>query len=930
MKWSGYYKDRARTKVDLPTYPFEHKRHWFTPSKARTAPAGAGERQFSADGFVAGHRVFGEVIVPAAAFLELALSSASESGTVEDFRIHRAMPVGAETPKLARLVASETERGRFEIRGRDARASADTWVPYAAGRIGAQQQADAEVVDLALLRQQSTNQVSAREFYARCRRRGFSYGPAFQLIDRLWTKHGGALASIRRSARAAEVTGLAIDACTLDACFQVLLAILPAPASAKSIWLPVSVRRVRVAAVPGETIWCHAEIESVSDAELSANLRVMNDAGETIAVVEALTARQAARTELSGNAFDLDRCLYRPSWLRRSLFDAASGAALLPAPAVMAGALRDQLRESNQALSLDRCGEGLSALNALTAGYINAALRAMGLALREGERVEPGTIGAIPRHRALVDRLLGILEADGVLARDGDAWTVARTAEARDLGAANSALQAKYPEIASELQLAGRCGHALAAVLRGTREPITELLFPATEPVTAASLFRDARGSQVFNRVVATAIQQALSALPARRGVRILEVGAGMDGTISAVVPQLDGARTEYHLADVSRGMFTDVASAATQRIREQLAAFPFVSFHRLDLERDPVEQGFAAGSYDVVIAPNILHATQDLTRSASHLRQLLAPGGLMFLIEGTGPQAWVDLVYGMTPPWWSFTDTAVRANHPLISPDRWSDVLSAAGFEGVESFACEPAQQALIVAKASPAMRSTNRNEEYALVVADANGAGLDVADRLSQDGVSCTVVTIGPNDMVPEAALALCETLLDLTKRITVEHSDTRRLAIVTRGALSVKGEPAPGIAAAAMVGMARSIALEHPQLQCRVIDLPAVPSSDDAGSVIDELRRADGEEQVAYRDGLRYATRINRDASTPSTAFEARPDVTYLVTGGLGELGRHAAEWLLDRGAKHVTLVSRSDATSTAAEQIDRLKSDGIEIA
>lgn len=929
VNWTSYFKDRAATRVDLPTYPFERKRHWFTPSESRTAPAAsASDRLFAADGYVGGHRVFGEVIVPAAAYLEMALASA-ESGVVEDFRIFRAMPVPADGRKLARYVAADGERGGFEIRGRDGGANADPWLPYAAGRIGARPSSAPDAIGINALRAQAWTKVSSRAFYASCRRRGFSYGPGFRLIDELSAKDGAALARIRRSARATEGgSAPAFDTCTLDACFQVLLSLLPTPTDARGIWLPVGVRRMQVIAAPDESFWCHAEVTSVSDTELSANLRLLNDAGETIATVDGLSARKAARSELSATAFDLDDCLYRSTWRRSSLFDAAGGAAHLPALSAIREPLRTQLDDGHIELKLERCGEGLSALNALTPLYIVAALRSLGIALQPGERFSTGQIGAVARHRKLVDRLLEILAAESLIAAEGGAWTVIRAVDDRDPGDANASLQSVYPEIASELQLVDRCGRALADVLKGTREPVTELLFPSTEAVTAASLFRDARGSQVLNRLIASALREAMAAVPPGRGIRVLEVGAGMDGTIAALVPQLDPARTIYHLADVSQAMFTDVAAAATQRMREQFAAFPFVAFHRLDLGRDPVEQGFTEGSYDVVIAPNILHAMPDVGRSASALRRLLAPGGLMLMIEGTRPQAWVDLVYGMTPPWWSFTDTAVRGRYPLLTPEQWTRVLGESGFDAVESLVCEPVHQALMIAKAAGEPLVARSELEFALVAA--HGTGLAIADQLSAAGVSCTVISTGATDRVPDVAIALAATLLDLAKRLT-EPGAGRRLTIVTRGAHSVDGEPAPGLAASAMLGMARSIALEHPELRLRCVDLAPEPEEQDRAAVLDELRRADGEEQIAYRDGRRYGVRITRDAAASGSApFSCRNDVTYLITGGLGDLGRHAASWLADRGARHVTLVSRQHPSPDAEQQITQLIADGTVVA
>ncbi|KAA8969659.1 type I polyketide synthase [Mycobacterium sp.] len=45
--------------------------------------------------------------------------------------------------------------------------------------------------------------------------------------------------------------------------------------------------------------------------------------------------------------------------------------------------------------------------------------------------------------------------------------------------------------------------------------------------------------------------------------------------------------------------------------------------------------------------------------------------------------------------------------------------------------------------------------------------------------------------------------------------------------------------------------------------------------------------------------------------------RPDVTYLVTGGLGGVGLQTAAWLLERGARHLVLVSRRGAASPEAQ-------------
>jgi len=62
---------------------------------------------------------------------------------------------------------------------------------------------------------------------------------------------------------------------------------------------------------------------------------------------------------------------------------------------------------------------------------------------------------------------------------------------------------------------------------------------------------------------------------------------------------------------------------------------------------------------------------------------------------------------------------------------------------------------------------------------------------------------------------------------------------------------------------------------------------------------------------------------------TTLQLSPDATYLVTGGRGGFGLATAEWLANRGARHLALVGRSQTTAAdAAATLDRLRKDGIE--
>jgi acyl transferase domain-containing protein/NADPH:quinone reductase-like Zn-dependent oxidoreductase/short-subunit dehydrogenase/acyl carrier protein len=99
-------------------------------------------------------------------------------------------------------------------------------------------------------------------------------------------------------------------------------------------------------------------------------------------------------------------------------------------------------------------------------------------------------------------------------------------------------------------------------------------------------------------------------------------------------------------------------------------------------------------------------------------------------------------------------------------------------------------------------------------------------------------------------DVLLALVETVRTLP--------DGAELTVLTRGAYSIAGEPAHP-AAAAIVGLARVIMTERPELNARVVDLP-LAGMPDAGVLRDALLGRD-EEECALREDVRHALRIVR---------------------------------------------------------------------
>ena len=67
-------------------------------------------------------------------------------------------------------------------------------------------------------------------------------------------------------------------------------------------------------------------------------------------------------------------------------------------------------------------------------------------------------------------------------------------------------------------------------------------------------------------------------------------------------------------------------------------------------------------------------------------LHDLLAPGGLLILVESTTHFAWFDMTTGLIEGWQHFADD-LRSDNPLLTATKWVEALRGAGFEDARAW---------------------------------------------------------------------------------------------------------------------------------------------------------------------------------------------------------------------------------------------------
>jgi acyl transferase domain-containing protein/acyl carrier protein len=192
----------------------------------------------------------------------------------------------------------------------------------------------------------------------------------------------------------------------------------------------------------------------------------------------------------------------------------------------------------------------------------------------------------------------------------------------------------------------------------------------------------------------------------------------------------------------------------------------------------------------------------------------------------------------------------------------------------------------------------------------AEAEGVRCHTAIEASLDERDAIVV-LGPGPVADVAAAAEDATWrLARTAQLLAGLASPRppRLWCVTAGVRECASEAC--LPQAPLWGLGRIVAGEHPDLWGGIIDCDPADPAAAAAAVLAELRAGREPDLLAPRGQVTEAARLVPVTADPShETLRCRPDATYLITGGLGVLGREVARWLASRGARRLVLVSRT---------------------
>ncbi|WP_050432979.1 type I polyketide synthase [Chondromyces crocatus] len=981
----------------LPTYPFQHDPFWFqeTPHAAPalrsvTTPHAQGQHHpllgahlassvhrgthfWHLDALSLGalpwldhHRLHGHPVLPAAAFLDLALSAAASLGHggahIEQVAFRSAISLQESEPQSLQVSLGVDPLGVASFRVSSCPATSPegepSWTLKATGRLQLttpEPLASPVPLPRSAIQARCSEVSTKEEHYQRLSERDMDYGPAFQGVAGVWRRDGEALGEIHVSASSSQGHGPhVVHPALLDACFQVLVAALPRPKEGRatgSAIVPVAVgalRRWDHAWTP--VVWSHVVVrvgEPTSQGELSADLSIANAEGEPLLQVENFQARTSVEKR-AREADPLHGMFCKVVWQQRPLARSATPSAhgiwlLLADRGGVAEQLRHVLRARGErcvllrsASSTDAAGPQSDALLPTSAeGYkqLFANMKQEALACRGIVSLWPLDT-ATPEDLSLASldaslqrsstRVLDMIQ--GISRLDWPAaprlWFVTGDAEATGVAVAASTLtQAPLWGLVRAMayehpELQPTCVDVPSSTALAVVEALADELL-AGEGERQIRLREGARDvARLVRRPDFEDLGQDTSpeVRSAGDGGSALRLDIGTPGLLDTltlrpvqrVLPGPGQVEIQVHAASLN---FLDVLSA--MGVRPDDPSGPIALGLECAGTVTAVGEGVSQQVGDAVLA--VARGSLGTHVIADARLVVPRPDGLDVEQAATLPIAFMTAQYALT-----HLGRLERGERVLIHAAAGGVGLAAiqiARQAGAEVFATAGSvEKQAYLRSLGITQLSSSRSLQFASdVLTRTGGSGVDVVlNSLTGPAITAGLEVLSPHGRFLEIGKR------DIYEDMPVGLAPFRRNLSYFAIDLARMLDERPAVCGRLL----REIAGLVGEGSLRPLPYRTFPIA----AAADAFRHMAQAEHIG-----KVVLTVDDEATRAADPCGARirEDGTYLVSGGLGALGLATADWLVQRGARHLVLVGRGDPSATAQEQIARFEQAGASV-
>lgn len=315
-------------------------------------------------------------------------------------------------------------------------------------------------------------------------------------------------------------------------------------------------------------------------------------------------------------------------------------------------------------------------------------------------------------------------------------------------------VEARNPEGALLVKMASR----ISSILRN--EATIEKLLSETDDL----IWSWDKSSLSRGNVLPTLTQFLTLLRHSHRSIRILDV-QGRTGALSEHVLKIlsEGGNANF----VERYVIGSPSTSGFEALKKRLAVWGDVVENKaLDLGSDPLEQGFEARSFDLIIVSDCIRAMPDIEATFSRLNSLAKSGGRLCVLEEMRPESLhTNVSFGFVP---SFSRAIENKAGTFALKSDWEKALQKAGFSGIDfeassSTYAEFADFTLMVSTAKHVQEEAAvPSLEVLLVLQSHSEISRLLAGKLIDAGVKlsiCQLDMLRPEDLVGRTCISLLE---------------------------------------------------------------------------------------------------------------------------------------------------------------------------
>ena len=915
--------------VNLPSYPWQREYHWYplTPegsnlvNRKREHPL-LGYRLKDSDiiwennldttelPYLADHIVDDAIVLPAAAYIEMALAASFSWGKTET---HHLEMVEIPTPILLEPNKSkkvrfhlDTSDGSFYISSRD-RLSEDDWTQNAIGRLlGCSFKKEA--VKHGPAEKDANEHTLSAEHYALANKVGLKYGPYFQAVTSVTssTTHANATLELPDGLEKG-IEQYHLHPSLLDSGFQVLVDICKSAINAgqHKALIPIQVGSLHLLQQHANHIQTiQVEIIRQSPRSVVANFYLLDGDNKLIAELQRCRFRQvqfksALPTTTNQYHFTADTLPLKQQWPETPHIKTAQ---LISAASDGISSNIDTNRQETH------FNEYILLIDMMVASYAYKAITT--LASNKPFTFESIQTKVIRSQHALLNRLILLLQENELLRVSEETFELSIDEELPDASSIWEYIIQESPDYLPELLILSQCGEQLLPLLYGEVE--SEQLLRPEKSSLLEQLFEVGPSYRAFNDGLLAAFSESLKSFSESQHCRILLITNQVEQLGSNLLHLLEKYSYELVVAGEDESKL-----GALERSFDEYDSASTLAIDFNNIDWDQFDRPF-----DLVLCTHVLHLFNHLEADLKKLQYLLNRNGLLLALERSSDR-FTDMTFGTNPDWWS------EGTSRLLSLKEWNTALIKSGFSETSQLSnnAEQAQGVfLLTAKNTPlegtsSETTTSYSLEESWLIIDPSGTEdvEQLVEEFKAQNIHCCILQhekelTGNTDLYFDADdsasysavldtesfsrivyLSTAESLVlpvdRLQKLLLALESVTppSQLNIVTSGSVTASNTNSLNLKplASPLWGFCRVVMNEYPDLACRLIDIQCQPIADIAVKLGKELQFDDGNDEVILSANSRSVLRMKQANTTTRVISNAPAALDFKAPGSFKNL-------------------------------------------